>query len=214
MKISFNIFFILLLILAACGCQNKKKTDSSAVSKDTSHPFVKNDTSSPEKTSTDTGQNNSDNNPVTVTQTITNDFSVIYATSQQWHGGIKGSGGGTNYDICIKSFHSSSQMAADELWVGEKYFEIAASRKFPLTSADGFSAGDTLYINASDYRKDADGPKLIDEGEGQKEVQDEKQKTPPPYRYSGEALIGYKMNGTRKYKEVAIITVKQPLFYP
>jgi hypothetical protein len=204
------ILFTAFIIILSCGSKKNKIVNLDNLSDTVITQQLEKDTGG-SKEMTENVTNVSVENASTYTGA---DFTVISATSQQWHGGAKGSGGGVNYEVSIISQLSSSQLIIDELWIAEIFHETSASRKFPKTPADGFSAADTIYLHAGDYHKDSNGPKIIDDNNEPKEVQDTKQNTPAPYKYTGEALIGYKINGERKYKEIAKITVKSPLFYP
>ncbi|MFH0865808.1 MAG: hypothetical protein V1904_06415 [Bacteroidota bacterium] len=212
MKIfSIHIYIIFVAFALGCGSQKNNKIESSDKTLDTVITHQSNNDTTVLNETTENKTAHSLNNSTLYTGT---DFTVIYATSQQWHGGVKGSGGGVNYEVSMVTKLSSLLLTIDELWIGEIFHETKASRKFPETSADGYSAGDTIFLYASDYKKNPEGPEHINEINEQKEVQDTKQNTPPPYKYTGEALIGYKINGERKYKEIAKITVKSLLFYP
>lgn len=203
--------FVLLTIVLGCGSQKNNKTGRQDKINDTVIAHQSDNNNGVLKDTTENKNSNTINNS---TSFAGNDFTVIYATSQQWHGGVKGSGGGVNYEVSIIAKLSSSQLIIDELWVGEIFHETTASRKIPKTSANGFSAGDTIFLHAGDYHKDSYGPKKNEEIDEYKEIQDTTQNKPPPYKYTGEALIGYKINGERKYKGIAKITVKSPLFFP
>lgn len=205
------ILSVVFAIIMGCGFQKNNNTGNHDKTKDTVITHQPGNDTSVVKETTENKNTNYINNSATYT---VNDFTVISATSQQWHGGVKGSGGGVNYEVNIITKLSSLQLTIDELWIGENFHETTASRQFPKTPADGFSAGDTIFLHAGDYHKDSDGPEKIEGINEQKEVQDTMQNTPPPYKYTGEALIGFKMNGERKYKEIAKITAKSPLFYP
>lgn len=207
----FRNFHIIILcctsaIIISCGSQKNQNTCSQKAIDSISVQHKTTDSTAAENISpvnSDTPESLSENN-----------FDFISATSQKWQGGVKGSGRGINYVICLRALGSSSQLIIDQLWVGQTFHKISASRKFPKTSADGFSTGDTIYIFTNDYFKGSDKIEQIESGEKQNEVQEAEKDTPPPYIYTGEALIGYKINGNRKYKEIAKITAKSPLFYP
>lgn len=210
-----SFFFIALMLLQGCGSQNNNNTQGNTQA-NLRDPIVQQSQKDTVvlKETTDNNipvANSTSNSPATFSD---NDITVIYATSQKWHGGIKGSGGGTNYEICVVPSFSSAQLTIDQLWIDEKFHEISAGRRFPETSADGFVAGDTVYISTSVYTKGPGSTKLAEEADVQKETQDIMQNTPTPIKFTGEALIGYKINGKRKYKEIAKITVKKPLYYP
>jgi hypothetical protein len=133
------------------------------------------------------------------------DFTILIATSQDWHGGIKGSGSGTNYEICIITRQPSGLLAIDQLWVGEKFHTAQAVKKFPATSKDGFTANDTVYIHAADHCKSPDNKDT---------TATEEKNIAPPFLYKGAALIGYKIFGKRMYKTIDAIEKKPTLNYP
>jgi|GEM_PF-909268 len=209
-NIGRNIIFLFVVFIIFSGCKHKTSKladDKKNVSNDSSISSVV-----PIDSSLIIGTKKSDEQKAAVNYT---DFIVLSFTLQDWHGGIKGSGGGTNYEITAVSKQSSANLIIDQLWIGQKYYEVTASKKFPASSADGFSANDTIYIHASDYHKDPNFNKNNDS------VDSEKQQTTettvnidPPYTYTGAALIGYKLNGLRLYKTIDKIIKKAPLYYP
>jgi hypothetical protein len=209
--LNLHIALMISVLLWSCGSQKNHNSSDQKTEKDSSQ--VQHET--PDSTAETVTTNNNTTVAVSNNASLSgNDFNFIYATSQKWQGGIKGSGGGVNYEFCLLSLNSSSLLIIDQIWIGQTYHETSASRKFPKTAADGFNTGDTIYIYTSDYIKSPDKIDLLETPGGQKEVPEVKQNTPPPYAYTGEALIGYTLKGIRKYKEIAKITVKSPLFYP
>lgn len=200
-----NIILLGLVLTIFSGCHNKisKLADDKKInSKDSLSVLI-----TPFDTSKNSiGQKTNINN---------NDFIVLLFTSQDWHGGIKGSGGGTNYEIIAISKQSSAILIIDQLWIGQKNYEITVSKKFPAVAADGFSTNDTIFIRANDYRKDPDFKNNTEVADSEK-----RKSAPievsidPPFTYQGAALIGYKLNGLRSYKTLDKIIKKPPLFYP
>jgi hypothetical protein len=209
-NIGRNIIFLFIAFNIFSGCQNKTSKiadDKKNVSNDSSISSV-----APIDSSIINTSKNSGDQKAVVNYT---DFIVLSFTSQDWHGGIKGSGGGTNYEITAVSKQSSANLIIDQLWIGQKYYEITASKKFPASSADGFSANDTIYIHASDYHRDSDFNKNTETVGGEKQQTTETAvNIDPPYTYTGAALIGYKLNGLRLYKTIDKIIKKAPLYYP
>jgi hypothetical protein len=211
-NIGRNIIFLFVVFVIFSGCQTKtsKIADNKKnVSNDSSLSSV-----APIDSSLINATKKSGEQKAVVNYA---DFIVLSFTSQDWHGGIKGSGGGTNYEITAVSKQSSANLIIDQLWIGQKYYEITVSKKFPSFSADGFSANDTIYIHASDYRKDPDFNRNIQVTDSEtKQIIEtaEAVNIDPPYAYQGVALIGYKLNGQHLYIPIDKIVKKAPLFYP
>jgi hypothetical protein len=220
LHIGRNIILLFVVFNIFLGCRNKNSKiadNKKSVSSDSSNSAVtKANTSTNNKTSTDKKQPTKNSVEQKVNENYA-DFSVLSFTSQDWHGGIKGSGGGTNYEITAVTNQSSVNLIFDQLWIGQKFYEITVIKKFPAVTADGFSANDTIYIHASDYRKDPDFNRNIQvtDSETKKIIKTaEATNINPPYVYKGVALIGYKLNGQRVYKIIESIIKKPPLFYP
>lgn len=198
---------ISFLLFSACGFSKNNKTENTVQINE-----VKDVSSAVIDTNTQNKLSEEKEKPVEIIDTENSEgkaFTLISATSQKWHGGIKGSGGGTNYEIILLAQLPSSKLIIDELWIDETFHSVSASCKFPKTSADGFVKGDTVYVYASIYVKDPNGPKDLNKTD----VQETAQNAPPPYDYKGSGLVGYKMNGERKYSEISTFAEKPPLKY-
>ena len=141
------------------------------------------------------------------------DISIIYATSQKWHGGIRGSGGGTNYEICITADRSPG-ILIDELWIGKIWHGIKLGHKSGNQTSAVKSVIDTIYIYTSDYRKDPDFKNTQVKDTVQIKKPDTTGLKTPPFIYQGVALIGYKFGNLRKYKAVSTFVSKPTLNYP
>jgi len=205
------VFFSLLSILY--GCKNPGNVGSSSV-----HQNNLKDTSSISKTipANDTGANgkiHTTDNSSDLPKNNKENINVIYATSQVWHGGIKGSGGGTNYEICITSDYDA-KLDIDQLWIGQTSCKFTLRKKSPANISVNLAAYDTITIFASEYHKD---PGFNFNKEDSTEVKNKPEATittTPPYAYSGAALLGYKFGGLRMYKTISTFQRKPPLNYP
>lgn len=196
------------MIIAGCGSQKNQNNSNMLTGKDS--------------TSVEHEMKDTIGLPDKALETLSNDikpqaaegFVIISSYSQKWQGGVKGSGGGIKYNFELLASYPSSQLIIDQVWIGQQYFDASASRKFPKTAADGFNKGDTIYVYINYMTKVPDHANIAETTDGQKEIQESMSSIPPPYAYKGEALIGYKINGSRKYKEITQVTAKSPLYYP
>ncbi len=131
------------------------------------------------------------------------DFEVISSTSKKWAGGIMDAGRGINYSFALLAKKSSKKLIINQLWIGQKFYEVKACGKFPSRPEDGFSKNDTIYIYANERIDEKNQPS----GNPDK-------LNPPPVEYKGEALIGYKINGKQKFKIVKEIKPLEAIYYP
>ncbi len=120
------------------------------------------------------------------------DFTVVDATSQDWIGGARGSGKGTNYHITLVAKKCSSKLTIDQLWIGEDFYEVEVFKDLANRSDKSFERKDTLHLVVS---------KLIRKGKvfGVSTYQ-------KPPEHVGEAIIGFVKNGKRKYKVIKKLT--------
>ncbi len=154
------------------------------------------------------------NNSVLV-QTKTNDeIIVLSATSQGWHGGVRGSGGGTNYEICITADHSLN-IVIDQLWIEQIWHSFRLNNKSVTLSPAGSQTFDTIYIYAADYHKDPLYKSIQNKDTTPQSTKpDTTGRKAPPFPYKGVALIGYKYGSRQVYKTVSAFKVKPVLNYP
>lgn len=134
-------------------------------------------------------------------------FEFISAIKQQYAGGTRSSGVGTNYDFVLLAKQKSSVLQIDQLWIGEKYFDITVSKHFQAQPKDGFLKNDTIFFSVKIHfnaNENGDLIPLIYDPNAPK----------PPIKYKGKALIGYKFKGKRKYKTVQKIEELETLMYP
>ena len=143
---------------------------------------------------------------ITFFGTLCNDkFEIIEATSQEWAGGRQETGRGIMYEFTIVTKINSDALRFDQLWIGEKYFEISCYQKGKRVKNDTFGPGDTVTISVNYRLKNND---LINEN------LDKADGIAVPKKYTGDALLSYILNGDRKYKVIEKITKLEPLKYP
>ncbi len=137
------------------------------------------------------------------------DFEVIKATFERCSKNVEHSYTNTklDYKFIIIARQSSDKLKIDKLWIGKDYYLISPSKKLSLTSGDGFAKNDTIYFFVSNYTKIDKQGKIVSS------VDNIKQET-PPYKYDGDALIGFKIDNQRKYKVITKIKEIKHSFAP
>ncbi|MCF6185571.1 MAG: hypothetical protein L3J56_13300 [Bacteroidales bacterium] len=136
-------------------------------------------------------------------------FELIKATSQKWHGGIKGSGYGTYYELTIVPNSNSDNLVFDKLWIGKDYFDVQCFQKGKKMRNNLFAKGDTVTIRVNKANNKYKPMPFITK-EGNTVIQKEL----PPINYKGAALLSYVYKKKRKYYEINKFTVSEPVFYP
>jgi hypothetical protein len=137
---------------------------------------------------------------------FTKDFEVIEATYQKWSGGTPDSGTGTNYIVKMLAKSNHDKLQIDQLWVGDDFYKVEAYKQEEKSREKLFVKNDTILIKAT---------KLIQPNS--KGVMVEKknyENISKPYDYKGSALIGFKLKGKRKYKEISTLKKLKYLAYP
>ncbi len=127
-------------------------------------------------------------------------FKVVKATRQSWVAGTKNGGHGTNYLITCVASTSSDKLKIRKLWIGDQSFEVKAVKDLNAYPQEKFSAGDTIYIQASRFITPNDTTVIRSE--------------PAPQKYKGEALIGYKCGNKTRYTPVEKFEVLSRLNMP
>lgn len=127
-------------------------------------------------------------------------LTIIKATSQSWVAGIKNGGKGTNYLITCIANAPSDKLKVQKLWIGNTFFEVKAVRSLDTYPEETFSAGDTIFIQAS---------RFVSPGEPAPEKTE-----PVPFKYKGEGLIGYRCGKKMKYSSIPKIEVLERLNMP
>jgi len=131
---------------------------------------------------------------------------LVDAVSYSWAGGRQESGKGINYTFKFVAGKSSEILEINQLWVDSVYFEVKPQRQLKdLSISHEFEKHDTIIIQAN-HRF------LPDENMELKAAYSNEQ-IPPPYEYSGKALIGYKKRGKQKYLEIEEIKNQKPKYY-
>jgi len=128
------------------------------------------------------------------------EFEIIEATIQSWSGGIAGSPGGSNYTLEMVALKNSSELQIDQLWIGDEFFEVKARKKLPAWSSNGFVENDTIYIGAV----------KVDDVD----VRDMQKSIARPPGQTALWVVGYRINGKRKYVGTDDINVLKSIANP
>ena len=129
---------------------------------------------------------------------------IIDATSEAWSGGVRGSGRGVNYRIKVVVNRSSNLLQFDSLWVGDRGYDVQASRPFPFQVNDGYKRNDTVILYAKMYQASNRDGDLIPLPDSPK----------PPIDYEGDALVSYWLRGERYFKVVNTLRALPRVDYP
>jgi hypothetical protein len=130
---------------------------------------------------------------------VKRDFRIIEATKQEWTGGRQRSVRGLNYRVTIIAGKGSGKLKLQELWVKRK---LIPHKVFNITKNEPgnyFVKNDTLLLT---------GTLLIDES-----VSIDSMDKEPPFKYTEELIIGYKLNSRMLYKPVSEIKVLNHLYH-
>jgi hypothetical protein len=204
------IFFFVLFMLSACHNAGNKTTSINKATVKDNPAIAKTQLTDTISTLAADKKTNTGNTTVSTTSALqkennSTDITLLYATLQKWHGGVKGSGGGTNYEIFIHVPHLTN-INFDELWIGQVLHETMWRRQ-P-------AASDTIVVRASDYQKDPSNRNIPELDSSQTSLNKTPSTSPPPFAYTGAALLGYKYGEQRMYKIITSFKVKPTLNYP
>lgn len=127
------------------------------------------------------------------------DINIIEGTSQNWKGGIPGSAGGVNYKLSLVALRNSDELKVDQLWVKDEFYPVSGVKKLPARISDGFAVNDTIYIRATKV----EARTIVDSVH-----------PPRPKGIEEEWIIGYEINGKRKYLGTNAVRLLKPVFNP
>ena len=141
------------------------------------------------------------------------DFILIKATYQNWAGGTANSGTGTVYIFDIK-IKTKKELRFDTVWVNKDPMKLKV-RRLPNEKDKPLMKNDTITLRADVHRPSRirERLKIKPEAIADRSKKDSK-KIPPPFEYSGAALIRYYLEGEVKYFEVQEMKKLPHLAYP
>jgi hypothetical protein len=186
------IIYIIVLIITINACGQHDQVKNTVV-----HKTYENS----EKSTSDTLTNNEETlntsvaNPIQKLELKTiadientnNYFKLLSATYENWTAGIPNGGSGTEYYFKIK-ITTYEKIAFDSVWVNNKAFEIFIFKENGSVSSSPIKYGnsDIIMLRASDLKNSMN--------------------VKPPINYTATALVGYLINGERKYLTIKEIT--------
>lgn len=125
---------------------------------------------------------------------------VIEGTSQKWVGGVPNPPRGVTYNLSLIALRNSTELKVDQLWVNDEYYRVNGVKKLPALPVDGFEVNDTIYIVATKV----DGSERAMENQPQKR----------PEGFDEEWIVGYQINGKRKYLGTNAVKVLKSMSKP
>ncbi|MDD4646419.1 MAG: hypothetical protein PHY99_10575 [Bacteroidales bacterium] len=130
---------------------------------------------------------------------------VVESTAQEWVGGLRESGYGTEYVITVKVKAGSEQLQFEDLWAGENHLKVRVIVDPKNLKEKSFKKGSLITVRAGlTIRPDAEGqmkPANTDSSE-------------KPLNFTGEGLLGYSYKGQKAYLEISEFKKLEKLIYP
>lgn len=130
---------------------------------------------------------------------------VVKSTSQEWVGGLRESGYGTNYKLTIKVNAGSGQLQFEDLWVGDTHMKVRVVADPANQPGNSFIKGSQVTLQAGiTIRPDEQGKITLTADESLKK----------PFNFKGEGLLGYTYNGHKAYLIIAEFEKLKKIIYP
>jgi hypothetical protein len=130
---------------------------------------------------------------------------VTQSTLQEWVGGLPESGYGTNYKLIVKVKADSDQLQFDDLWVDTLHMKVRVIADSTNFQNKSFNKGSQIILRAEVmFRPGADGQIR----------QSDADKSPKPFNFKGEGLLGYTYKGHKEYVEITQFKILEKLIYP
>lgn len=131
---------------------------------------------------------------------------IIDATEQYSAGGRAESGIAITYTIKMIASQSSDILTIDQIWIDSTYFKAQPYKQnSDLSFSQTWEKGDTLFLKVTKRKLPDDKGTLKDFNGPIKAL---------PYKYEGQALIGYTLKSKRKYIIVKEIKKLPRKYYP
>jgi hypothetical protein len=118
---------------------------------------------------------------------------LVKATTQKWSGGAAGAGFGYNHTIYLLA-KDKKNIRPDSLWINSYRLEAKVD--------EGSSKGDTLVVIVTEYHSTIN-----------KEAQKALQPAAKPKGVTGDAVLGYFVNGKRMYLSIQELKKLKDLNY-
>ena len=130
---------------------------------------------------------------------------VEKSTSQEWDGGLRESGYGTDYKLTVKVEAGSDELTFEELWVGDLHLKVSITADPADLTKKTFSKGSVIIIKAGAvYRPGPDERMQLSGGDTAKH----------PFGHGGEGLLGYTFKGKKSYLKITDFEKLKKIIYP
>jgi hypothetical protein len=130
---------------------------------------------------------------------------VVKSTSQEWAGGLRESGYGTNYKLTIKVKAGSGELQFEDLWVGDTHMKVRVAADPAKQPGNSFARGSQVTLQAGiTIRPDEQGRITLSPEESLKK----------PFNFKGEGLLGYIYKGHKAYLEITGFEKLNKIIYP
>lgn len=128
----------------------------------------------------------------------------VKSTSQEWVGGLRESGYGTDYKVTVKVKAGSDELVFGDLWVDSVRMKVRLSDP-ASQQVKSFKKGTTLILSAGlTYRPGPDDRVALAGAE----------RNPPPVNFKGKGLLAYTYKGRQLYMEITGFEKLEKIIYP
>jgi hypothetical protein len=130
---------------------------------------------------------------------------VLKSTSQDWLGGLRESGYGTDYRITVKVKAGSDQLQFEDLWVGNLHMKVRTMTDPANPKEKSFSKGSQVTLKAGIIFRPGPDEKMALLGADS---------IPKPFNFKGGGLLGYSWKGKKTYLVITEFSELERIIYP
>jgi hypothetical protein len=130
---------------------------------------------------------------------------LVRSVSQEWVGGLRESGYGTDFRVTLRAGAGSDKIAFEDLWVGEYHMKPIVQGDYRHPGSTAFSKGDTLMVRAG-FTIHPDAP--------EKERLRGADFLPRPANFNSSGLLVYRIGSRRYYLKIKEFTSLEKIIYP
>ena len=129
---------------------------------------------------------------------------TLKTTSQEWVGGLRESGYGTDYRIILKTRAGSDQLQFGSLWVGDLHMDVRVTDASHPKLTE-FAKGSEIILRAGlTWRPGPDGGMSLSGADHQ----------PCPVPVKGAGVLSYTCKGKQKYMQINAFEQLDKIIYP
>jgi hypothetical protein len=130
---------------------------------------------------------------------------ILTSTSQDWIGGMRESGYGTDYKLMVKVKAGCGDLKIEDLWVGDIHMKVRMIIDTANAQNKASARGCMITVKAGAvYRPGPDDRVELLNADT----------LPKPFNFKGAGLLVYTMNGKRRHLEIAEFKKLDKLIYP